>query len=231
MTGPPATVPSAARRAMVARLAAPGDVAPSVLRAMAQVPREDFLPSAWRGAAYQDRAVPIGHGQSCSQPQIVAAVVTALRLAGGERVLEVGLGCGYQAAVLRAAGAASVVGIEWVPALAESARATLERLHVGGIEVRVGDGGLGAPDRAPFDAIVVSAAAPWLPPPLLAQLTSRGRLVLPLREGPELDHLWLVRRRPGGGWDWEPLGPCRFVPLLGGFGTVLEPPPPAPGTA
>jgi len=223
VTDRPALDAARARRALVARLGARGDVAPAVLGAMGRVPRERFLPPSQWAAAYDDRAVPIGHAQSCSQPQIVAAVVTALGLTGSELVLEVGLGCGYQAAVLRTAGAARLLGIEWVPELAAAARATLEALQVDEVEVRVGDGGQGAPDRAPFDAIVVSAAAPRLPPPLLDQLAPGGRLIIPLREGPELDRLWLIRRRPGGGWETTPLDLCRFVPLVGKFGASAGP--------
>jgi len=212
---------------MVQRLRGQGGFDERVLLAMASVPREAFLPERWRPRAYDDRAVPIGYGQSCSQPQIVAAVLTALRLRGGERALEVGLGCGYQAAVLRAAGVVLVIGVEWLAELATAASATLRRLQVGAVEVRVGDGGLGAPDRSPFDVIAVSAAAPAVPHPLLAQLARGGRLVAPLREGPELDRLWLVRRRVDGALTREPIGPCRFVPLRGAFGGGGASPPEA----
>jgi protein-L-isoaspartate(D-aspartate) O-methyltransferase len=184
-----------------------------VLAAMASVPRELFVPAAQRGEAYADRALAIECGQTISQPLIVAAMVQALEVAEGDRVLDVGTGSGYQAAVLAACGA-RVFGIERVPELAEAAR---QRLAGAGFDVaiHVGDGSQGLPEEAPFDAIAVAATAPRLPPALPRQLREGGRLVIPLhREGEAMDEL--VRLRLSGGrWVTDSLGPCRFVPLIG----------------
>ncbi|HZQ15932.1 MAG TPA: protein-L-isoaspartate(D-aspartate) O-methyltransferase [Gaiellaceae bacterium] len=177
-----------------------------VLDAMARVPRELFVPEEARRAAYADTALPLPCGQTISQPFIVAATLQALELAGAERVLEVGTGSGYQAALLREL-AAEVVTIERIPELGALARRNLERSGHGDVEVRVGDGSLGAPDRAPFDAIAVAAETDEVPPALLAQLASGGRLVLPLRG--------YLARVAGG--RLELLLPARFVPLVTGF--------------
>jgi protein-L-isoaspartate(D-aspartate) O-methyltransferase len=184
-----------------------------VLDAMASVHRELFVPSAARGDAYADRALAIDCGQTISQPLIVAAMVQALEVRAGDRVLDVGTGSGYQAAVLCACGA-RVFGIERVPELAEAART---RLHEAGFDVtvRVGDGSQGLPEEAPFDAIAVAATAPWMPPVLPRQLREGGRLVIPLhREGEQMDELTRLRLIDGR-WVTDTLGPCRFVPLIG----------------
>ncbi|NUT54799.1 MAG: protein-L-isoaspartate(D-aspartate) O-methyltransferase, partial [Thermoleophilia bacterium] len=149
-----------------------------VLRAIGSVPRELFVPEELRGHAYADQALPIGHEQTISQPYMVAAMLEALGLDGG-RALDVGTGSGYQAAVL-AELADEVVTIERVPELAERARETLARAGYGTVDVRVGDGTLGVPDRAPYDGIVVAAAAPAVPEPLYEQLAEGGRLVVPV---------------------------------------------------
>jgi len=188
-----------------------------VLAAMADVPREEFVPEALRGRAYADSALPIGSEQTISQPWIVAAICQALELRGPELVLEVGTGSGYSAAVLsRLAG--HVVSIERHEALsAESARA-LASQGIRNVELVVGDGSLGVPERGPFDAIAVHATAPAPPPALLAQLAEGGRLVVPLEAG-DADVLTAMRRR-GERFENEPITPCRFVPLVGeeGFG-------------
>jgi len=188
-----------------------------VLDAMGRVPREHFLPAEVRRHAYEDGALPIGRGQTMSQPFIVATICALLGLDGSERVLDVGTGSGYQAAVL-AELAADVVTIERVPELAESARAALARAGYERVEVRIGDGSLGVPDRAPFEAIAVAAAAPTVPRALYSQLREGGRLVLPQgsRWGQELV---LVVRTPEGPRERASV-PCRFVPLVGeeGFG-------------
>lgn len=183
-----------------------------VLDAMGRVPRELFLPEDLRHLAYEDGALPIGHGQTISQPFIVATICSLLGLSGVERVLDIGTGSGYQAAVL-AELATEVVTIERVPELAEIAGVALAAGGYDRVEVRVGDGSLGVPDRAPFDAIAVAAAAPTVPPALYAQLVEGGRLVLPRgsRWGQELV---LVMRTPAGPVERESV-PCRFVPLLG----------------
>ncbi len=183
-----------------------------VLLAMERVPRELFVPEALRQNAYEDGALPIGHGQTISQPFIVATICALLALDGHERVLDVGTGSGYQAAVL-AEMAREVVTIERIPELAEGARTALANAGYERVEVRVGDGSLGVPDRAPFAAIAVAAAAPTLPRALYSQLEEGGRLVVPRgsRWGQELV---LVVRTPDGPQERTSV-PCRFVPLLG----------------
>jgi protein-L-isoaspartate(D-aspartate) O-methyltransferase len=184
---------------------------------MGRVPRDLFLPEDLRRFAYEDGAFPIGFGQTISQPFIVGTICQLLALSGGERVLDVGTGSGYQAAVL-AELAAEVVTIERVPELAARAVAALAEAGLERVEVRVGDGSLGVPERAPFDAIAVAAAAPGIPPALYEQLADGGRLVLPRgsRWGQELV---LVSKTPDGPVERASV-PCRFVPLVGaeGFG-------------
>jgi protein-L-isoaspartate(D-aspartate) O-methyltransferase len=183
-----------------------------VLAAMERVPRELFLPEGQRGRAYDDAAVPIGGGQTMSQPYIVAKMSELLSLDGDERVLDVGTGSGYHAAVL-AELADEVVSIERVPELAERARANLASAGYQDVEIRVGDGTLGVPDRAPFDAIAVAAAAPELPDALYEQLRLGGRIVVPV--GGRLNQrLQLIVRSPEGPAVVRSV-PCRFVPLLG----------------
>ena len=183
-----------------------------VLEAMARVPRELFVLEGDRDRAYSDAALPIGFGQTISQPYIVAKICEALSLRGGERVLDVGTGSGYQAAVLADLGA-DVVTIERVPELAERARRALAEAGHADVEVRVGDGTLGVPDRAPFAAIAVAAAAPDVPQALYDQLEPRGRLVLPVG-GKRGQRLELVVRSPEGPAVLASI-PCRFVPLVG----------------
>ncbi len=186
-----------------------------VLSAMGRVPRELFVPEALRGVAYEDGALPIGHRQTISQPYMVGAICSLLELSGGERVLDVGTGSGYQAAVL-AELAGEVVTIERVPELAESARDALAAAGYEDVEVRVGDGSLGVPDRAPFHAIAVAAAAPSVPRALYDQLGAGGRLVFPRgsRWGQELV---LIVRTEEGPVERASV-PCRFVPLVGAGG-------------
>jgi protein-L-isoaspartate(D-aspartate) O-methyltransferase len=183
-----------------------------VLAAMARVPREAFFPEELSRFAYEDGAFPIGFGQTISQPFIVAMICQLLALGGSERVLDVGTGSGYQAAVL-AELAAEVVTIERVPELAARARAALAEAGYERVEVRVGDGSLGVPERGPFDAIAVAAAAPAVPPDLYAELAEGGRLVLP-RGSRWGQDLVLVSRTPDGPVERASV-PCRFVPLVG----------------
>jgi protein-L-isoaspartate(D-aspartate) O-methyltransferase len=186
-----------------------------VLAAMGRVPRELFVPEKLRDRAYDDAALPIGDGQTISQPYMVARICEALSLTGVERVLDVGTGSGYQAAVL-AELAAEVDTIERIPRLAERARANLEAAGYGRVSVHVGDGSRGLPDRAPFDAIAVAAAAPELPRTLYEQLEPRGRLVVPVgRRG--MQRLEVIVRSPEGPAVLRSV-PCRFVPLLGAEG-------------
>jgi protein-L-isoaspartate(D-aspartate) O-methyltransferase len=188
-----------------------------VLEAMARVPRDRFVPDSLSAHAYEDGALPIGNDQTISQPFVVATICALLGLHGSEHVLDVGTGSGYQAAVLSEL-AAEVVTIERIPELADRARTTLADLGYGNVEVTVGDGSLGVPERAPFDAVAVAAAAPTIPPALFDQLAEGGRLVVPRgsRFGQELV---LVTRTPNGLTERTSI-PCRFVPLVGdeGFG-------------
>ena len=183
-----------------------------VLDAIARVPREEFVPAPLRSSAYRDDALPIGYGATISQPTMVARICEELRLVGDERVLDVGTGSGYQAAVL-AELADEVVSIERVPELAARARDTLARTGYGAVEVFEGDGTLGVPERAPYDAIAVAAAAPEPPPALYEQLAEGGRLAVPVgsRRGQRLE---IVTRRPNGPAVVRSV-PCRFVPLVG----------------
>jgi protein-L-isoaspartate(D-aspartate) O-methyltransferase len=188
-----------------------------VLAAMGRVPRELFVPESLRAYAYDDGALPIGHRQTISQPFVVATICSLLALEADDRVLDVGTGSGYQAAVL-AELAAEVVTIERIPELADAAAQALAAGGYAKVDVRVGDGSLGVPDRAPFAAIAVAAAAPTVPPALYAQLAEGGRVVVPrgTRWGQELV---VVVRTPTGPVERTSL-PVRFVPLLGdeGFG-------------
>jgi protein-L-isoaspartate(D-aspartate) O-methyltransferase len=183
-----------------------------VLAAMARVPRELFLPERLRRRAYEDAALPIAGGQTMSQPYMVAKMCELLSLDGDERVLDVGTGSGYHAAVL-AELAPEVVTIERIPELARAARENLEAAGYDNVDVRVGDGTRGVPDRAPFDAIAVAAAAPELPDALYDQLKIGGRLVVPVG-GRANQRLQLIVRSPEGPAVVRSV-PCRFVPLLG----------------
>jgi protein-L-isoaspartate(D-aspartate) O-methyltransferase len=192
------------------QLCARGIFDPRVLEAMRGVPRESFVPVEARARAYDDAALALGHGQTISQPYVVALICQALSLEGDELVLDVGTGSGYQAAVLDEL-AGRVVSIERIPELAEEARGNLAATGHGGVEVLVGDGSLGVPRRAPFAAIAVAAAAAELPEALLDQLTPGGRLVLPL--GRELVRV----TETDGRLRMERLAPVRFVPLVAGL--------------
>jgi protein-L-isoaspartate(D-aspartate) O-methyltransferase len=186
-----------------------------VLAAMGRVPRELFVPEELRRRAYADSALPIGFGQTISQPCVVGAMCKLLGLSGDELVLDVGTGSGYAAAVLAELGA-EVVTIERIPELAARARGALVDAGYGDVEVLVGDGSLGAPDRAPFDGISVAAAVPEIPPTLYEQLRQGGRLVLP-RGALDTQVLVLVVRAPDGPVESRAI-PCRFVPLIGDEG-------------
>ena len=183
-----------------------------VLQAMREVPRHLFVPLEWRHQAYSDRPLPIGDEQTISQPYMVAIMTQSLALQGHEHVLEIGTGSGYQAAVLSRL-AAHVSSIEYFADLADSARAVLQRLGYTNVEVIVGDGGLGLPAQAPYDGIIVAAAAPHVPHPLLAQLAEGGRLVIPVGSATSQELLIITRR--GDDYAQERSDPCRFVPLLG----------------
>jgi protein-L-isoaspartate(D-aspartate) O-methyltransferase len=183
-----------------------------VLAAMERVPRELFVPERLQRRAYEDAALPIGEGQTISQPYMVARIAEALALTGNEHVLDVGTGSGYQAAVL-AELAGEVDTIERIPALAEQARDNLKAAGYARVQVHVGDGSQGLAARAPFSAIAVAAAAPELPRTLYEQLELRGRLVVPVgRRG--VQQLQVIVRSPEGPAVLRSV-PCRFVPLLG----------------
>ncbi len=202
------------RRALVAGLARHGITDPATLKAMEQVPRELFLPPAERASAYEDRALPIGFAQTCSQPLMVALVTEQLRLNPGAAVLEVGAGSGYLAAVLRAAGGSRVVAMELIPQLAAHARLNLARAQVEGVMVLLGDGREGAPAWAPYQGVVVSAATREIPPALRQQTAIGGRLICPV-VGPADERLVCLHRISGDDWVSLDLGAARFVPLRG----------------
>lgn len=204
------------RREMVDRqIAARGVHDPAVLEAMRRVPRERFVPEALRADAFRDGPLPIGAGQTISQPYIVAAMVEAMALSPGDRVLEIGCGSGYAAAVLGAI-AAEVVAVERVPELARMAARTLAAAGVSNVAVVTGDGSGGWPEGAPYDAILVSAAAAAVPEALLAQLAPGGRMVIPVGEEDDTQELRILRRRPDGALEETALFPVRFVPLVAG---------------
>jgi len=183
-----------------------------VLRAMAEVPRHVFVPDSLAHVAYDDRALPIGHGQTISQPLIVAMMLEALELKGDERVLDVGTGSGYQAALLDRL-AWQVYSIEIIPELVHSARAALALVGATNVKVIVSDGSVGFPRAAPYQGIVVAAAAPEVPEPLLEQLDEGGRLVIPV--GPLRGQSLIRVRKSGKTSRRETLTLCSFVPLVG----------------
>ena len=187
----------------------------AVLRAFGEVPRHLFVPEALRRRAYEDVALPIGHGQTISQPTTQATYLEALKLAGTERVLEVGTGSGYQAALLTKV-AAQVVTVERIPALASAARQSLSEAGFSTVTVLEGDGSLGWKPFAPYDAILVAAASPKVPDPLLRQLADGGRLVIPVSDG-DTQTLRQVRR-DGDEFAIAELGDVSFVPLVGKYG-------------
>jgi protein-L-isoaspartate(D-aspartate) O-methyltransferase len=188
---------------------------PAVLRAMDTVPREEFVPGSLRGAAYDDCALPIACGQTISQPAVVAYMTEQLHLTPASRVLEVGTGSGYQAAVL-AEIARDVYSIERIPELARTAEARLARLGYANVRVREGDGSLGWPEAAPFAAVMVTAAAEDIPPALLQQLEVRGRLIMPVGGVYGEQLLILVERQSPDDFVRHQLWPVRFVPLISG---------------
>lgn len=204
-----------ARRRMLRRhLVGRGIADARVIDAMAAVPRELFAPRRWAREAYADRPLPIGMGQTISQPYMVAWMAEALELEPGDSVLEVGTGSGYSAAVLsRLCG--TVHSVERHAQLADCARGLLRRLGYDGVRVRCGDGSPGWPEHAPYDAIVVAAAGPCIPGSLRHQLGPGGRLVMPVGPGGGTQVLVRERRGESGGFSREELGSVRFVPLIG----------------
>jgi len=212
-------MPLARRRMVQEQLIPRGITDRRVLEALAKVPRHLFVPEALWHQAYSDRPLPIGYGQTISQPYIVALMTEALELQGDERVLEVGTGSGYQAAIL-AELAKQVYSVERMPELARRARRILDRLGYGNVLIRVGDGSKGWPERAPFDAIIVTAGAPKVPKALLQQLKVGGRMVIPVGDEHSQELLKIVRLKDG--FQQEELGGCRFVKLIGEEGWRTE---------
>lgn len=188
-------------------------IAPEVLGVMAELPRQAFVPEDERAAAYEDRPLPIGYGQTISQPFIVALMTDLLAVDDDDVVLELGTGSGYQAAVL-ARLVRHVHTIEIIPELAETAAVTLDGLGGDNITTHVGDGYFGVPDAAPFDGIIVTAAAGHVPPPLIAQLKPGGRMVIPVGSGFALQHLLVLEKDRAGRITSRQALPVRFVPLV-----------------
>ena len=204
------------RREMVARqIRERGISSKRVLHAMQAVPRHLFVPAEYVFSAYSDEPLPIGEGQTISQPFMVAAMADALSLCGTESVLEVGAGSGYQAAVLSLL-AREIIAVEAQPVLASSARERLARLGYTNVRIEQGDGSLGWPSAAPYDAILVTAAAPAVPPPLVEQLVEGGRLVIPVGRSEQQELIRITKAE--GRTSRESLYACRFVPLLGRYG-------------
>ena len=187
---------------------------PRVLEAMATVPRHELVPDELRDVAYENRPLPIGHGQTISQPYIVAVMTDLLKLRPDQRALEIGTGSGYQAAILGEL-AGEVYTIEIIEDLGEQARRNLKRLGYKNIEVRIGDGYYGWEQHAPFDAIVVTAAASHIPPPLIKQLKNGGRMVIPVGSRFMVQQLLLVEKDEAGKVTTRQILPVRFVPLTG----------------
>lgn len=204
-----------ARQRMVARQLAARDIKDErVLAAMGQVPRHEFVPVKMRGSSYGDHPLPIGQGQTISQPYIVAFMSQAVAIEPGDKVLEIGTGSGYQAAVLAAMGA-QVYSVEIIPELAQRAGALLKRLGYA-VHLKVGDGNYGWPQEAPFDAILVTAAARRIPPKLVEQLKRGGRMIIPVGPDSWAEELMLVTKDDQGKARRHSLMAVRFVPLVGG---------------
>jgi len=203
------------RRMVDEQIVARGIQDERVLAAMRRIPRHEFLPEAIRGMAYTDNALPLGEGQTISQPYMVALMTESLRLTGTERVLEIGTGSGYQAAVL-AELCEKVYTVERIKTLADKARATLDRLGYKGVAIKVYDGTYGWKEMAPFDAIIVTGGSPDIPAPLVEQLKEGGRMSIPVgdRYGQQLI---TVIKTPEGVVTERSI-PCMFVPLIGNHG-------------
>jgi len=198
-----------------ARLNDPPGLDERVLQAMMRVERHEFVPAGARSQAYRNHPLPIGHGQTISQPYIVALMTDLLNLSNDARVLEVGTGSGYQAAVLAEMGA-EVCSIEIIEPLAEQAAERLSRLGYTGVTTKLGDGYYGWQEHAPFDAIIVTAAASHVPPPLIAQLRPGGRMVIPVGGPFQVQYLLLVEKDRDGEVRSSQVSAVRFVPLTGG---------------
>ncbi|MGD2135128.1 MAG: protein-L-isoaspartate(D-aspartate) O-methyltransferase [Gemmatimonadales bacterium] len=205
-----------ARRAMVELIASRGVDDDATLAAMRQVPRHHFVPTEYRRHAYADRPLPIGYGQTISQPYIVAYMTETLEVEPDDRVLEIGTGSGYQAAVLAAMGL-EVYTVEIFGVLARAARERLDRLGYDRVSVRHADGHYGWPDVAPFDAVIVTAAAGYIPPALVEQLKPGGKMIIPVGSVYGVQSLILVDKDTDGEVTTHQLLPVRFVPMLEGI--------------
>jgi protein-L-isoaspartate(D-aspartate) O-methyltransferase len=186
-----------------------------VLAVMAEVPRHQFVPAAWQRDAYENRPLPIGHGQTISQPYIVALMTDLLRVQPGDRVFELGTGSGYQAAIL-AKLSKEVYSVEIIEPLGNEAGQRLARLGYANVKVKVADGYYGWPEHAPFEGIIVTAAGSHVPPPLVAQLKPGGRMVIPVGTSFLTQHLLLIEKQQDGTITTRQILPVSFVPLLGG---------------
>jgi len=207
---------SEARQSMVAVQLRPRGIQDQrVLEAMSRIPREEFVPAELRARAYEDEPLPIGGGQTISQPYMVAVMLASLELKASDKVLEIGTGCGYQAALL-ACLSKEVYSVEIRPDLARTAAERLEKLAFANVHVHSGDGSAGLPEFAPYDAIVVAAAAPLLPEPLLQQLGEGGRLVAPVGDSSQQNLVCVKKQANAISYAWHE--GCRFVPLVGRFG-------------
>lgn len=214
--GPPTedTFRTARERMVESGLVAWGIHDLAIVEVMGEVPRHEFVPVEYLDQAYENHPLPIGYGQTISQPYIVALMTEALDFVTGDKILEIGTGSGYQAAVLAALGA-QVYTIEIIPDLAREADERLERTGYGEIRTRVGDGYFGWPEGAPFDGVLVTAAPDHVPQPLLDQLVEGGVMVIPVGPVGGYQELWKITRRAGDEYLSESLGPVRFVPLTG----------------
>ncbi len=210
-----------AREEMIRLLSRRGIRDTKVLDAMAKIPRHLFVPPHLQDEAYADYPLSIGEGQTISQPYIVALMTEALELDSESNVLEIGTGSGYQAAIL-AEIAAKVYSVERLPILAERARETLRRLGYNNVKIKVGDGTLGWPEFCPYDGIIVTAASPSIPPPLIDQLKVGGRLVIPVGGAYSQELLRIAKLDQEGEYSTEPLGGCVFVRLCGKYGWKEE---------
>jgi protein-L-isoaspartate(D-aspartate) O-methyltransferase len=210
----PASDLATQRQAMVEQqIAARGITDPAVLEALRAVPRHEFIPARLRHEAYADYPLPIGHGQTISQPYIVAFMTETIRPLPGEKILEIGAGSGYQAAILAQMGA-EVYTVEIVEPLAELARQNLARLGFKNVHVRRGDGYRGWPEHAPYDAIIVTCAPDQIPPDLVAQLREGGRMIIPVGGG--MEQQLVLLRKTGDHIEKQSILPVRFVPMTGG---------------
>jgi protein-L-isoaspartate(D-aspartate) O-methyltransferase len=203
------------KRMVESQIAARGVKDPRVLEAMLRVPRHLFVPADMRDRAYDDSPLPIGEGQTISQPYMVAWMTELLEVTGNSRILEIGTGSGYQAAILCELGK-DVFSIEKQAGLAQAAKERLHSLGYRNIRIKVADGTLGWPEEAPFDGIMVTAGSPSVPQPLLEQLAESGRLIVPI--GPSGIQMLNVIKRKGNEFQTSEVGTCVFVPLVGKFG-------------